>query len=120
MSFPSLETENLSEKTREKKVQTFVQAFKDDLPKGMRALKTLARKAKDTNKQVEMTKDPDAEVGQQIIRLLGADIARAVVEEYFNVEFGLYNCCTVVAAGRSVEMSFQRQAQLQSPEMVDC
>jgi hypothetical protein len=119
MSFPSLETENLSGKTRKEAAKTFLDAFWADLPKGMEAIEKLAESAHNTDQQVEMTKDPNSDVGQQIIRLLGTDVARSVLEQHFGLEFGLYNCCTAVA-GLNVEMSFERQAELQSPEMVDC
>ena len=93
-----------------------LEAFGRDLGLGMSYLKRAAQKVKSTGERYLEAEDPNSPVGKQLIRLLGADIARSVVEEHFGVAFGLYNCCGVTAAPTrdGLQMTVREQVLLQN------
>jgi len=67
------------------------------------------------------TLNPNSDEGKQFSRLLGADIARRVLELHHGVSFGFYNCCKGVAPTRdAVEMMLRKQIEAQHPNFVDC
>jgi len=93
-----------------------LEAFRRNLPNGMSYLKTAAAWVKETGQRLLGPEDPNSPLGKQLIRLLGTDIARGIVEREFGVAFGLYNCCGVVAAPthEALAMSMREQILLQN------
>jgi hypothetical protein len=92
------------------------EAFGRDLGVGMSYLRRVADTVKQTGQRFLEAKDPNSAVGKQLIRLLGTDIARGIVERNLNVAFGLYNCCGVVAAPtrEKLSMTLREQVMLQN------
>jgi hypothetical protein len=58
----------------------------------------LAGKTRCTGQRAMVTLNPNSYEGKQFSRLLGADIARRVLELRHGVTFGFYHCCKGVAA----------------------
>src|SRR5579871_2510570 len=104
MSYPSvvsiLEEQGIAVETatNEQIKNVLLEAFHRDLGSGMAYLNHAAASVKKTGRRFLRAEDPNSPVGKQLTRLLGADIARGIVEEHFAVAFGLYNCCGVTAA----------------------
>ena len=124
MSYPSIKTINpgtLTEREREKRL---LQAFQTDLPLGMATLERDVRQIKNTGVRMMTPEDPNSPLGKQIIRLLGTDVARGILERHFDVAFGLYNCCArVVAPNReALCMTTTEQIELQNGTLAsaDC
>ena len=104
---------------------SFIGAFKEDLPLGFAKVEELVSQPKTGNKErVMLSLDPNGEEGKQYARLLGADVSRQVLERYFDVNLGFYNCCAGVAGAGSdrtkLGMNMREQIQVQHPEFVDC
>ncbi len=127
MSYPSIaeiaerKRINLETASEEECGAALLEAFERDLPLGMNYLQEIAHKVKRTNDCVLQSEDPLSPTGQEVIRLLGTDIARDLVEERFDVLFGLYNCCGVKGAPKSkgrkgLNMSRREQIQMQNGE----
>jgi len=97
-------------------------AFREDLPLGMTRVDELAGKIKSTGQRAMVTLNPNSEEGKQFCRLLGADIARRVLELHHGVSFGFYNCCKGVAAltKDDLKMTLREQLEAQHPNFVDC
>ena len=93
-----------------------LEAFHRDLNMGMAYLKSAAEKVRKTGQRFLETEDPNSQVGKQLTRLLGADVARSIVEQHFGVAFGLYNCCGVTAAltREGLRMTMREQVMLQN------
>ncbi len=88
------------------------EAFVRDLSIGMSYLKRVANTVKRTGRRFLEAEDPNSAVGKQLIRLLGTDIARGIVERDLGVAFGLYNCCGVVVAPTHEEMHMTMREQV--------
>lgn len=67
-------------------------------------------------KRILRIENPNSTLGKQIIRLLGTDIARDICQRKLGAQFGLYNCCGVVAAYRhnNLALSLREQIELQN------
>ncbi len=93
-----------------------LEAFRRNLPDGMSYLETIGTQVKQTGRRLLEPKDPNSPLGKQLIRLLGTDVARGIVERELGVVFGLYNCCGVVAAPtrETLAMSMREQILLQN------
>ncbi len=103
----------------------YLAAFEHDLPLGMQHVRSLATRIKEGAPQSEITLDPNSVEGKQLARLMGADVARKVLQQHFGVRFTFFNCCGVVAgdpktAEPSEEELLIKQARLQQAEFVDC
>jgi hypothetical protein len=122
MSYPSvvavLEEQGITLKTAtDAQIKNvLLEAFHRDLGIGMSYLKSVAERIKSTDVRFLAAEDPNSTLGKQLMRLLGADIARSIVEEHFGVAFGLYNCCGVAAAAtrEDLQMSMREQVMLQN------
>lgn len=130
MSYPSLasitekKAVNLEEADQEEIDLVFIEAFKKDLNKGYEYLKDLAEQAREEGGRVLKIEDPNSSLGKQLIRLLGTDVARNILSRHLGVAFGLYNCCSPVAAPSEDELNLSaaEQAKLQNGDMAsaDC
>jgi hypothetical protein len=101
----------------------FINAFKEDLKLGWAKVKELVQKLNGKDEErVMLTLDPNSEEGKQFARLLGPDIPRKVLEDFFGVKFGFYNCCRGVVASdkESLQLSLKEQVEAQHPNFVDC
>jgi uncharacterized membrane protein len=100
------------------------QALNTDLKDGINYLELVAHEVKQKDRKVRKIEDPKSPLGQQILRLLGTDIARQLVSDKFDVRFALYNCCGVIAAPTeaALDLSVREQIQLQDKSLValDC
>jgi len=122
MSYPSVVTVleekdvNLETATDAQIRDVLLEAFQRDLGIGMSYLKKAAKHVKRTGQRFLEAEDPNSPVGKQLTRLLGADVARGIVEQHFGVAFGLYNCCGVTAATtrEGLRMSMREQVMLQN------
>lgn len=97
----------------------FVAAFRTDLPKGFHYLEEMAAEVRATGQRIRWDENPNSELGREICRLVGTDEARAICERELGVAFGLYNCCSPVAAPskEKLNMTLREQAKLQqSPD----
>jgi hypothetical protein len=103
-------------------VSAFLAAFREDLPLGMTRVDELVGKTKSTGRRAMVTLNPNSDEGKQFSRLLGADIARQVLEQHHGVSFGFYNCCKGVAAlaKDDLKMTLREQIEAQHPHFVDC
>jgi hypothetical protein len=93
------------------------EAFRRDLPDGTRYLNDLVQDlSKASERRILRIEDPNSTLGKQLTRLLGADVARGICEEKLGAQFGLYNCCTVVAGYRreNLRLSLREQIKLQN------
>lgn len=93
-----------------------LEAFRRNLPEGMSYLRQVATRVKRSGARLLQPEDPNSTVGKQLIRLLGTDVARDIVQREFGIAFGLYNCCGVVAAPtkEALAMSMREQIMLQN------
>ena len=103
----------------------YLAAFEHDLPLGMVHVRSLAASIKKGETHSEITLDPNSLAGKQLARLVGADVARRVLQQHFGVRFTFFNCCGVAAddpktAEPSEEELLIKQARLQQAEYVDC
>lgn len=65
--------------------------------------------------------DPNSTLGAQVMRLLGTDVARSVLEEYFDLSFALANCCGSIGAGKGKgKVEFTAAEQVAWQLSVDC
>lgn len=128
MSYPSinrhLETQGatVNTATEAQMAAAFLSAFREDLPLGMSRVDELVDKLNETGNRAILTLDPNSAEGKQFARLLGPDIPRKVLEDYFGVSFGFYNCCSgVVGENReALKMTLREQIEAQHPNFVDC
>ncbi len=129
MSYPSVNRHledmgvTLENATEEQSRTALLRAFKDDLPLGFSQVENLVKKLKtvDGNRAM-ISLDPNSDEGKQYARLLGPDIPRRVLSNYFGASFGFYNCCGGVVAPDedSLQMSTREQIEAQHPNFVDC
>lgn len=64
--------------------------------------------------------DPTSKLAGQIMRLLGTDVARKVLEDHFGVSFGLANCCAPVVGGDKPQTTFSVEDQIRWQNTIDC
>lgn len=122
MSYPSvvavLEEQGVSlETATDAEIKNILlEAFHRDLGLGMSYLKSATEKVRKTGERFLEAEDPNSPVGKQLTRLLGADVARGIVEQHFGVAFGLYNCCgvTVATTREGLCMTMREQVMLQN------
>lgn len=102
----------------------FLEAFREDLDKGFTYLENLVSEVREKSGRILKVEDPNSELGKQLIRLLGTDVARDILSRHFEVEFGLYNCCAPVCAPSAdlLNMSPDEQLKLQNGALAsaDC
>jgi hypothetical protein len=128
MSYPSVNKHleahgaTLETASEAQMASAFLAAFREDLPLGMIRVDELAGKTKCTRRRAMVTLNPNSDEGKQFSRLLGADIARRVLELHHGVSFGFYNCCKGVAAltKDDLKMTLREQIEAQHPNFVDC
>ncbi len=116
MSYPSIRNIDPDALTERERENALLAAFREDLPLGMTAIESDVREVKQSRIRKLVPEDPNSPLGKQIIRLLGTDVARGILERHHGVAFGLYNCCgRVVAPDReSLAMSTTEQIKLQN------
>lgn len=116
MSYPSIKNFNAQGVSVQDQKEALWNAFHQDLPLGVVFLKDEAERVKNTGERILTSNDPNSPLGKQIIRLLGTDIARSILEEKLGVAFGFYNCCTSVTGPTRTQlnMSYEEQIQLQN------
>lgn len=116
MSYPSIKNvapRTMSERERE---LALLAAFRNDLPLGVEAIEGDVAKIRKDGVRRLIPEDPNSPLGKQLIRLLGTDIARGIIERHYGVAYGLYNCCArVIAVDRgSLAMNTTEQIELQN------
>ena len=122
MSYPSIKKIieqkkfDLEEENEEELTSALWEAFEHDLPQGISYLQKMAENVKKNKQRLLQIEDPKSKLGQEIIRLVGTDIARDIVEQKLGIALGLYNCCAPVAALKKedLHMSSLEQIQLQN------
>lgn len=93
------------------------EALRRDLSNGVDYLTGMVKNlAGIKEKRILRVLDPNSPLGKQIIRLVGSDIARNILEQKLCVSFALYNCCAPVAAYRREDLaiSYREQIELQN------
>lgn len=93
------------------------EAFRRDLPDGTRYLNNIVQDLTHTKeRRILRTENPNSTLGKQLIRLLGTDIARGICQRKLGAQFGMYNCCGVVAGycGEDLRLSLREQIELQN------
>src|SRR5258708_5623297 len=124
MSYPSIKHINPATLTGDQQEEALWRAFQTDLPLGMAVVTADAQEVKLTGKRKLTPEDPNSPLGKQLIRLLGTDIARGILEKRLGVAFALYNCCgRVVAVDKTaLQLSMAEQIMLQNGTLAtaDC
>lgn len=89
-------------------------AFAANLPLGMAAIKEVVESRKKGAPKGPVNYDPNSDVGKQIIRLMGADVPRQLLEQNYGVRFLFLNCCApaVYLEGETFP-TFEEQLQMQ-------
>ena len=92
--------------------------MKKDLPLGYVNIERMTDELRAGARRVRCTLDPNSEAGKQLIRLFASDTIRKVLEHYFQVQLGFYNCCTGIGVRKNgaLNMTLREQIALQSPE----
>ena len=98
MSYPSIKNVDPNTLTEQEREKALFAAFHADLPLGMAAIELDVTEVKSNGNRKLVPEDPNSPLGKQIIRLLGTDVARGILERHHGVAFGLYNCCGRVVA----------------------
>lgn len=100
----------------------FMAAFREDLPLGIQHVEALVGKVAANKGRAMIDLDPNSAEGRQVARLLGADIARSVLENHYGLAFGFYNCCKPVAAPTrdALKLTYREQIAAQDPAFVNC
>jgi hypothetical protein len=116
MSYPSIKNVNPDTLTEREREQALLAAFRIDLPLGMAAIERDVAEVKSNGGRKLVPEDPNSPLGKQIIRLLGTDVARGILERHHGVAFGLYNCCGRVVAPShdTLQMTTTEQIKLQN------
>ncbi len=122
MSYPSIvqkirEHRLLPEAISEGEARELIwEAVQTDLPDGIACLRGVAEEVKRNGNRVMKIGDPNTPEGKQVLRLLGTDIARSIMEEKFGIQFGYYNCHVVVGARevRDLILTAREQVMLQN------
>lgn len=130
MSYPSIkqvlaESEvSFENSSQEELNEMLYSAFQEDLPMGVSYLHEMAEEVKSGKSRMLKIEDPNSKLGKQLIRLVGTNIAKGIMQKKTGVAFGLYNCCVVVAAQTEelLAMSPLEQIQLQNGDLAsaDC
>ena len=124
MSYPSIKNVDPDMLTERERENALLAAFRCDLPLGMDAIESDAREVKQNGVRKLVSEDPNSPLGKQIIRLLGTDVARGILERHHGVAFGLFNCCSRVVAPNhgSLCMTTTEQIKLQNGTLAsaDC
>lgn len=87
MSYPSIKqvitnAEVDIESSSEKELnEVLFSAFQKDLPEGVSYILKIAKEVKSGNNRVLKIEDPNSKLGKQLIRLVGTDIAKGIMEE---------------------------------------
>lgn len=102
----------------------YLPAFEHGMPLGMTHVHELTAGIRRGEPQPEITLDPNSVAGKQLARMIGADVARSVLQQHFGVRFTFFNCCGVVAGGPKTREASEelpiKQVRLQQEEFVDC
>lgn len=110
--------------TRQDLKEALWQTFQQDLPLATTYLENMACQTRKLGQRQLKIENPNSDLGKQIIRLIGTDIARQIVEGKLGVAFGLYNCCSPVCAltRKELNLSLVEQISLQNGELAsaDC
>jgi len=94
--------------------EDFLAAFRHDLMLGMTAISTIVAEAKSGLVRGPRNFEPLSDVGKQIIRLMGADVPRNILEQHHGVRFLFLNCCApVVYLENEAFPTFEEQMQMQ-------
>lgn len=124
MSYPSIKqvlvNVKLEDSSQEELNEMLFSAFQKDLPEGVSYLLDLAEEVK-SGKRMLKIEDPNSKLGKQLIRLIGTDVARGIMEQRTGIALGLYNCCGVVGAKskEQLDMTPLEQIQLQDGTLAD-
>jgi hypothetical protein len=125
MSYPSisaiLQTRNLNiDSANETELrESLWEALQLDLPLGVSYLVEFAKQTPLKGQKTGEDIDPNSLLGKQIIRIVGCDLPKSVFEEKTGVNFGLYNCCQVVAK-RGGDPILDLKWQLKKQFTADC
>lgn len=87
-------------------------AFNRDLSQGLAYLADMAQTVKRNGKRVLKVESPESQLGTQLSRLLGTDIAREICEQRFDIAFGFYNACAPVAAPTKDDLAMNPLEQI--------
>jgi len=87
-------------------------AFNRDLSQGVAYLADMARSVKRSGKRIVKVENPETQIGRQLLRLLGTDVAREICEQRFEIAFGFYNTCAPVAALTKDELQMNPLEQI--------
>lgn len=119
MSYPSIRGIDPDQLSLAEQEDALWGAFHTDLPLGMEALRDIADTVKANSGRTVRIEDPSSPLGQQLIRLLGTNVAHRIVESRLGISFGLYNCCGVVAAPTEdqLNMTLAEQIRMQNGEL---
>ena len=130
MSFPSVAATlarqgvTVDQATEQQQATALLEAFTADLPLGMAFLDQLAGEVRHSHSRQLRIENPSSAVGRQLIRLVGADIPRQLLEQHYGIALGLYNCCAIAAAPTSdrLQMTLTEQIKLQNGDLAyaDC
>jgi hypothetical protein len=124
MSYPSIKSIDPTLLTEHEREAALLAAFRVDLPLGTAAIEADVCEVKQTGVRKLIPEDPNSPLGKQIIRLLGTDVARGILERHHGVAFGLYNCCGRVVAinAEALAMTTTEQIHLQNGTLAsaDC
>lgn len=124
MSYPSIKSVDLELLDETAQEDALWNAFHADLPLGMQELEKDAEEVKKTGERKLTSYDPNSPLGKQLIRLLGTDIARGIIEKRMGIALGMYNCCGKVVAPQraALHMTMREQIMLQNGKLAsaDC
>jgi hypothetical protein len=90
-----------------------------DLPLGRQWIERLAHDVKTTGERIVRCEDPKTPLGQQVIRLLGTDVARLACTKKLGVPFLFNNCCGGASAPTQEQLGepdIREQIKLQLPK----
>jgi hypothetical protein len=87
-------------------------AFHRDMSQGLAYLEDMAKTVKRSGKRVLKVESPESQLGTQLSRLLGTDIAREICEQRFDIAFGFYHSCAPVAAPTKNDLAMNPLEQI--------
>jgi hypothetical protein len=64
--------------------------------------------------------DPNSEIGGQIARLMGTDVARGLFERKLEVHSSFANCCAPIVAANPDDVAFTPADQIRWQHSIDC
>ena len=118
MSYPSIaaildsQKVNAEEASQEEMESCLYQAFEVDLNLGLAHLAALASRSLAASERILDIQNPNSDLGRQLIRLVGTNIARSICEKRLGVGLGLYNCCSVVVAPTRARLAMNPREQI--------